>query len=560
MSKHMASIGAPLRITLEFARAEDAGDPYAFRFVAQDYLLRSEGGSFKTGRLQWDDKLLSDLAALRRPHRDPAIVQRVGETLRRFLSATKWARDEDKIVHAIKGHQRVILTLRSAAAELYALPWELLTLEATGQHIGELPGTVLRYEWPETQAISGFAMNPQPRVLFAWSAAAGAVPAAEHHAALRAAYQKSPYGFDPDQDVLAHASLGKLSQALLAATKAERPISILHLLCHGGKAGSTFGLALQDEDGTETVVADAGRLRQILALHAGTLRLIVLAACDSGNSGDLGNQLGSVAQALHRAGIAAVVASRYPLSVAGSIRFAEAFYPVLLKAGHLEAAILAARHRLAEDAAQLDWASLQLYAHGEELPQAVPKVNPSAPRQTLSLTDEPVPKALVALARFVESPAVMRTALAAVELAQRWRLSAMLRLSAAVYWLHRLRLSAMVRSSAAVDWLKRFRKPIALAAAAITCVTLSIAGLIWWQTSDESPTADDSASNHQRPALDLGPPTAAIAPAPIHSSHHNQHSHHNQPTSPAARPPEPHKSSPKEPHKKAKKGHRRKHH
>lgn len=136
----------------------------------------------------------------------------------------------------------------------------------------------------------------------------------------------------------------------------------------------------------------------------------------------------------------------------------------------------------------------------------------------------------------------------------------MLRLSAALYWLHRLRLSAMVRSSAAVDWLKRFRKPIALAAAAITCVTLSIAGLIWWQTSDESPTADDSASNHQRPALDLGPPTAAIAPAPIHSSHHNQHSHHNQPTSPAARPPEPHKSSPKEPHKKAKKGHRRKHH
>ncbi len=98
----MAPATAPLRIALEFARAEDAGDPYAFRFVAQDYLLRSEGGSFKTGRLQWDEHLLSDLAALRNPQRDPAIVQRVGEGLRRFLSATKWSRDEDKIVQAIK--------------------------------------------------------------------------------------------------------------------------------------------------------------------------------------------------------------------------------------------------------------------------------------------------------------------------------------------------------------------------------------------------------------------------------------------------------------------------
>lgn len=38
----------------------------------------------------------------------------------------------------------------SSAAELYALPWELLTLKASGQHIGALAEVLLRYEWPET--------------------------------------------------------------------------------------------------------------------------------------------------------------------------------------------------------------------------------------------------------------------------------------------------------------------------------------------------------------------------------------------------------------------------
>ena len=33
-----------------------------------------------------------------------------------------------------------------AAAELYALPWELRTLRATGQSLGGLPGVLVRYE------------------------------------------------------------------------------------------------------------------------------------------------------------------------------------------------------------------------------------------------------------------------------------------------------------------------------------------------------------------------------------------------------------------------------
>lgn len=360
---------APLLLMLEFARAEQGGDPFAFRFDTQEYLVRSEGGAFKSARFSWDSQLLQNLELLRRPGRDSSLIQRIGQMLRRFLETTKWTQDEARILDAVKEGRRVMVSIRSAAAELYALPWELLTVESTGQHVGELPGVLLRYEWPETRSIpASGAHSGANRILVAWSAAAGAVPAGEHIAAIQKGNPRNSSPFDVTHDVLTHASCGRLSSALSMATLQGHPVAILHLLAHGSAGRGTFGIALNgDEPGDSAVVVDAGRLRQLLAPHASTLRMVVLAACDSGNSGALGNQLGSVAQALHRAGIAAVVASRYPLSVSGSIRLTESLYAELLTEGSsLESALLSARLRLAEDAAQLDWASLQLYARAAD--------------------------------------------------------------------------------------------------------------------------------------------------------------------------------------------------
>lgn len=361
-----------LSVCLEFARTEQTDDPFAFCVGAQSYLLRSEGGVFASAVLNWDEELLSELNAVRQPRPDPALLQRLGERLRQFLGAA-WAEHEQRIVAAQREQQRVVLHLRSAAAELYALPWELLTLRATGQHIGELPELLLRYEWP------GAAPAPRPgpsrpanpsaatqggRVLIAWSAAGGAVPAAEHIAAITQACQASAHPFSPETDVLPRTSCGRLCAALAAADGEGAPVAVLHLLCHGAAAGSTFGLALDSEDGDGScVVVDAGRLRQLLEPFVPTLRLVMVAACDSGNMGVFGSRLGSVAQTLHRIGIPSVVASRYPLSVAGSIRLAQVLYRQLLgELSSLESALLAARQRLAQDAEQLDWASLQVYS------------------------------------------------------------------------------------------------------------------------------------------------------------------------------------------------------
>jgi len=180
-----------------------------------------------------------------------------------------------------------------------------------------------------------------------------------------------------------------LGAALDAAAKSGPPIAVLHLLCHGAAAGATFGLAFDGDQGGEASIVDAGRLRQVLAPHAAMVRLIVLAACDSGNSGALGNQLGSVAQALHRAGLAQVVASRYPLSVAGSIKLTESLYASLLGSGEdvapqsVQSSLIDARKQLARDTSHLDWAVVQLYARaadGEYLrPPQLPVPKPILP-------------------------------------------------------------------------------------------------------------------------------------------------------------------------------------
>jgi hypothetical protein len=207
-------------------------------------------------------------------------------------------------------------------------------------------------------------------VLFAWSAAGGAVPAAEHGAAIRAACERGGVPFDPAVDTLAHASLQGLARALREADRGGAPIDALHLLCHGrGAPSGGYGLALDDDGALEGAgdgaFVGAETLARVLVPHADMIRLVVLAACNSGD-GLSAHRLGGLAQALHRAGIQAVIASRYPLSTGGSILLTERLYAGLLGArATLEEAFLEAKDALCATAGG-DWAALQLYARATD--------------------------------------------------------------------------------------------------------------------------------------------------------------------------------------------------
>ena len=201
------------------------------------------------------------------------------------------------------------------------------------------------------------------------------MPTSEQLSAIRSGCKQSHLSFDDRRDVLPSVSCAKLASVLEAARSNKQPISILHLLCHGGQAGTTFGLVMNGEEPGETEVIDAGTLRQVLAPFADMVRIIVLSACDSGNSGPLGNQLGSVAQTLHRAGFACVIASRNPLAVSASIKLTETLYQQLLcETQSVEQSLLAVRNRLVRSGTSIDWVSLQLYARSEDGTDARPIV------------------------------------------------------------------------------------------------------------------------------------------------------------------------------------------
>ena len=400
-SRPLAAAGAAAYdVVLEFSRARDAGRPNAFEFSPQTYLLHSAGGGVETAEFPWTPQFLDDLRTTQLPGHAPEAMHRIGETLRTFLAGAGWSYHERAIMAAARDGAPIFITIRSAAAELYALPWEFVALKATGQLLGSIPGLLIRYEWPEAPAFPDrvAADRRRGRVLIAWSAAGGAVPADRLIATVRAAYKNHPGAFDPHRDVIAHATVGKIDRALDEAARAGPPIDALHILCHGTAIGATYGLALDDEFAPGSAVAvDASHVQQLLAPHAAMLHMVVLAACDSGNVGKPGNHLGSVAQMIHRAGLRAVVASRYPLSVDGSTNFAAAFYGALVgEAASLEHAFLSARDALLSDPAEIDWASIQLYSRDADGHATRPLrlVDPTASRPAVA-PERPPPQAPV---------------------------------------------------------------------------------------------------------------------------------------------------------------------
>ena len=124
----------PYTLTIEIARAEGAGDPHAFRCMRQDYVFRSARG-FGGAEFPWDAQVLEAMAQLLRPRPDSAAMQQLGERLRTFLEQglsthEGWAHHEQALLQAVEAGRPVYLTFRFGAAELYSLPWELVTFLA----------------------------------------------------------------------------------------------------------------------------------------------------------------------------------------------------------------------------------------------------------------------------------------------------------------------------------------------------------------------------------------------------------------------------------------------
>lgn len=330
----------------------------------QTYVWRSAGGGSRPFVLSWNEGILNDLMILRDPDASGEARQRLGEALRATLSGAGWSAVEPELEEALRRGEAVHIAVRSSAAELYALPWELLTVGASGKAIAEISELTLSYEWPETHTTP---IAPEPpaeggRVLLAASDAGGAVPLDAQAMHIARACAEGGLSFDPEQDILTNASLASLEAAFGLAKSTDRPIRVLHLLAHGQGGPGGYGVALQGG------LADAAALRGVLGAHAGMLRCVVLSVCDAGSVRSPGATLSSVGQALHRAGIAAVLASRAPLSVPGSIGMTEVFYrSLLVDLCTVSEAVRAARLSELRTGRTGDALALQLHARESDL-------------------------------------------------------------------------------------------------------------------------------------------------------------------------------------------------
>jgi hypothetical protein len=219
-------------------------------------------------------------------------------------------------------------------------------------------------------------------VLFASAAPADVrpVPAEDHRKALEQLLE--PWIESGDSEQEREEQLRKHLVVLTDATCedierecARGAFSHVHILAHGMQYQDgldvRFGLALHDPvnpAGKADPVSGerlATALRPVQDSAAAPLArpaVVTLASCDSGNQGTVAGMGGSIAHALHAAGIPMVVASQFPLSVAGSLLLVRILYNALLWGKDPRVALGDLRRRLySRFPSSHDWASLTVY-------------------------------------------------------------------------------------------------------------------------------------------------------------------------------------------------------
>jgi hypothetical protein len=310
-------------------------------------------------------------------------VREVGQRLSEMLEAVPGltaslgaARDTEGVIH---------LQIVSSAAELALLPFEavLAPKGAPGEGLPlalqtELPVSITRQV--RRSVAEGVQWPTLPRILLAIAAPGDLeVPEEEHKAALLEAIKPwvRPSGGADGQDntdelltVLKGASLESLRKAC-----ESREYTHVHLLAHGkgmpGLGGERFGVVLHDDvyGGKERVVPGellATALRSHTRAVEGRLShpaVVTVASCDSANQGPVIEPAGSLAHALHEAGIPLVIASQYPLTDKGSVIMTRELYAQLLRGADPRVVLHSVRQQLRlHDEPVHDWASLVAYA------------------------------------------------------------------------------------------------------------------------------------------------------------------------------------------------------
>lgn len=335
-------------------------------------------------------QLLTRLARLRyeqggvaiAPEQRESELRELGEAIGRVFGAIPGL--QTALDGAVReGAPLVHLRLSLCALELGMVPFEAAiapdNLPGSGAPLLLRTPTVITREVRRSQPIDVHWAR-EPRLLFAFATPPGLrpVPAQAHLNALRRAIEPYvPIADSPEQrlpgvraqlTVLPEASLKAIADACRSGDYTH-----VHLLAHGApfeEAGHRrYGVALRSEGSDGMDVVDGERLA--IALRGAGLNgalkepptLVSLATCDSGTVQSVLAPGGSIAHALHDAGIPWVVASQFPLWMSASTIAVEALYGGVLAGADPRFVLLELRQRLRTEVPQThDWASIVAYA------------------------------------------------------------------------------------------------------------------------------------------------------------------------------------------------------
>jgi hypothetical protein len=342
----------------------------------------------------WSERQREDLEALWRDPSAEGARERLARDLAAFCERLGWTPQPQVLEDAERQGEEFLLTVSPVPSELYLLPWEILQVGAGGAYLSDYESILVRYAAPGLPARAPLEAPTHPSVLFAWSAAGGAVPHEEQAAAIREAARAGGVSFY---------ELAEVDEARLQAALERQPASVLHLLCHGlpGPQGQPPRLQWGASDNPSEITAT--RLSRMLRRFQGSVRLVVLSACGSGDGQLSPLVMSSLAQEVHRKGIPNVVASRYPLSVRGSEVMTRVLYDRLLReAWSLERSLRHVRQALlrADEEARSysgDAYGIQLYTHDTEKfisDNAVEAERPVLASYPFGTAAQPVPASL----------------------------------------------------------------------------------------------------------------------------------------------------------------------
>lgn len=286
------------------------------------------------------------------------------------------------------GASMIHIRLRLSAWELAGIPFELADapdfFPGPGRPmlLGRAPSVVITRE--TRRVTSNHVRWPErPRILFAWfSPDDDTVPHEAHLFALYRAIRPwcgwaddSPEGRTRELarhlTVLPSANLLAIERACRDAVREERPYTHVHVLAHGREIPDApshrrqFGVLLGGSRDGRPEVIDGTRFSVALntACGADLPAVVTLATCESASTASaVISGGGSLAHALHDAGVSLVVASQFPLSKVGSVTLATVLYDGFLRGEDPRNTLCELRQTLrARGAVDLDWASVVAY-------------------------------------------------------------------------------------------------------------------------------------------------------------------------------------------------------